>query len=58
VTCWSFVMLMQSCEQPMKSYAERKSVMRRNVKNLDRWRQARDELNKMKRGESTFYWSR
>jgi hypothetical protein len=51
-------MLMQNCEQPMKSYVERRGVMRRNVKNLDRWRQARDELNKMKRGESTFYWSR
>ena len=51
-------MLMQSYEQPMKSYDERRSVMRRNVKNLDSSLQARDELNKMKRGESTFYWSR
>jgi hypothetical protein len=42
----------------MKSYAERRTVMRRNVKNLDRWQQAREEQNKMKRGESTFYWSR
>jgi cell division protein FtsB len=48
-------MLMQNYEQPMKSYVERRSVMRRNVKNLDRWLQARDELNKMKRGELTFY---
>jgi hypothetical protein len=48
-------MLMQSYGQPMRSYVERKNVMRRNVKNLDSLHQARDELSRMKTEESTFY---
>jgi 5-methylcytosine-specific restriction endonuclease McrA len=55
VIYWNFVMLMQSCGQQMRSYVERKNVMRRNVKNLGSWHQARDELSRMKTEESTSY---
>jgi hypothetical protein len=42
----------------MRNCVERRSEMRRNVKNLGRQHQAKDELNKKRTEESTSYWNR